>query len=305
MRGFLLEAVGHEPRLVDVPPPLAAPGHVVVDVLAAGVNPVDLAMAADSARPVPRVVGNEAVVRLGDGVRGYGERMVVPHGSFADHAVVDPELVVPLPDDVADDAALALGITGIAAHVALHRVARLRPGETVLVLGATGGVGRVAVQVARLLGARRVVGAARDVTRLAGLGPLGADATVALGDADDAAALLEATDGGAHVVLDLVYGAPLVAALRATRPGARVVSAGRAAAEEVLLPFTSVRGRTLLTHSNQLAAPGPKRESYTWLLDRYAAGDLRVATRVLPLEDAAEAWRLQAGSPGTKLVLRP
>lgn len=304
MRGFLLESVGGRPRLIDVPTPEAGSGQAVVEVVAAGVNPVDRIMAADASRAVPRVVGNEAVVLL-EGQRVYAERTVPPHGSFAEQAVVDPTLTIPLPDDVADDAALAVGIAGIAAHVALDRVAGLRSGETVLVLGSTGAVGRIAVQVARLLGAGRVVGAGRDAARLASLPGLGADATVGLGGPDDAAALVEATRGGADVVLDLVYGAPLAAGLAATRPGARLVSTGRAAGEEVTLPFATLRGRSLLTHSNQLTEPEPKRAAYRWLLGRLRSGDLTVATRVLPLDDAEHAWDLQADSPGTKLVLRP
>lgn len=304
MKGFLLEAADADPRLVDVPDPVAGDGRAVVSVVAAGVNPVDLAQAADRSRAVPRVVGNEAVVAL-DGVRAYAERTVPPHGSFAEKAVVDPRLVIPLPDDVDDDVVLAIGIAGIAAWMALQRVAALRSGETVLILGATGAVGRNAVQVARLLGAGRVVAVGRDAGRLEALRSLGADATITLGGEDEGAALLEATDGGADVVLDLVYGAPLVAALRATRRGGRVVSAGRsAAANEASLPFDALRGRTLLTHSNQLTEPSPKREAFLWLLDRVRAGELTVSTRVLPLGAAAEAWALQRASPGTKLVLR-
>ncbi len=247
MKGFLLEAVGDEPRLVDVPEPVAADGQTVVQVLAAGVNPVDLLQAADPARTVPRIVGNEAVVVL-DGDRAYAERTVAPHGSIAERAVVDPALAIPLPDDVADEAALAIGIAGIAAWMTLNRVVALRPGETALILGATGAVGRNVVQIARLLGAGRVVAAGRDTKRLTALRELGADATV---------------------------------------------------------PFDALRGRTLLTHSNQLTDPAPKREAFLWLLDRLRAGELSVSTRVLSLADAAEAWALQRTSPGTKLVLRP
>lgn len=304
MKAFLLEALGDAPRVAEVPEPVGAPGQAVVPVLAAGVNPVDLLQAGDPARPVPRVVGNEAVIVL-DGARAYAERTVAPHGSFAEQAVVQPDLTIPLPDDVEDDAALSIGIAGIAAWMALHRVARLQPGETVVILGATGMVGRNAVQVARLLGAGRVIAVGRNADRLAVLHRLGADATVALGSGDDAIGLVEATRGGADVVLDLVYGEPLVAALRATRLGARVVSVGRSAATQASIPFDALRGRTLLTHSNQLTEPGPKREAFLWLLERLRAGELTASARVLPLADAAEAWALQRTSPGTKLVLRP
>lgn len=306
MRAFLLEAAGGVPALVDGPEPTCTVPHVVAPVLAAGVNPVDLKMAADTSLPTPRVVGNEAVVEVA-GRRVYAERTVLPHGSFAERAVVDPARTIALPPDLTDQAALAVGIAGLAAWVPLHDVARLRAGETVVVLGATGAVGRIAVQVARLLGAEHVVGVGRDKDRLAEVAALGTDATVVLtgDDDDDVAALLDATEGGADVVLDPVFGRPLLTALRATRQGARVVSIGSSASGQATMPFSDLRGRSLLTYSNQLAAAETKAAAYLQLVDHVLAGRIQVSTRVLDLADASEAWRLQATAPGTKLVLRP
>lgn len=307
MRAFVLERAGAEPRLRETPPPDAAAaeqvGGRVVPVHAAGVNPVDLKMADDPARPTPRVVGNEAVVLL-DGRRCYAERTLAPHGSFAEWAVVDPAIPIPLPDDVPDDAALAVGIAGLASWLALARTAALGPGETVLVLGATGAVGRIAVQAARLLGAGRVVAAGRNATRLAELSALGADATVPLtGGPDDTAALLDASDGGVDVVLDVLYGEPMVVALGAVRQGGRVVTVGSAAGTTAAVPFATIRGRSLLTHSNQLTDPAPRREGYLRLLEHLRRGEISVETEVLPLAEAAAAWSRQRDSPGTKLVL--
>ncbi|HET9859149.1 MAG TPA: hypothetical protein VFQ19_05165, partial [Nocardioidaceae bacterium] len=133
MRGLLLESVGGTPRLADLPEPVTTEPHAVVRVLAAGLNPVDLKMAADPALPVPRVVGNEAVVKV-SGRRAYAERTIAPHGSIAERAVVDPDLTIPLPEQLPDEAALAVGIAGLAAWVPLESVARLGRGETVVVL---------------------------------------------------------------------------------------------------------------------------------------------------------------------------
>jgi NADPH:quinone reductase-like Zn-dependent oxidoreductase len=305
MRGFLLESVGGVPRLTDLPVPTSPGPNLVVPVLAAGLNPVDLKMAGDPAIDVPRVVGNEAVVEL-DGVRAYAERTVVPHGSCAEQAVVDPERTIALPREVSDEEALAVGIAGLAAWVSLESSAGLQAGETVVVLGATGAVGRIAVQVARLLGAGRVVAAARDTERLAELRKLGADATVVLRDSEhDAAALQAATGAGADVVLDPVFGRPLLAALRATRRGARVVSIGASAGGVAEVPFAALRGRSMLTYSNQLTPAETKRLAYEQLLAHVAAGRIQVNTEVAPLERAGEAWQRQAAGPGTKLVLRP
>lgn len=304
MKAFLLSSVGADPHLVDVPMPVAPSSFVVARVHAAGVNPVDQKMAADHSLTVPRVVGNEAVVEV-SARRAYAERTVIPDGSFAEYAVVDPTLVVPLPDDVTDDAALAVGIAGLAAWMPLVHVARLQPGETVVIVGATGGVGRIAVQLARALGADRVVAVGRNSEHLAEVAALGATATVALGSDDDTPALMEATAGGADVVLDLLYGAPLLSALRATRLGARVVSVGASGAADCLIPFSVVRGRTLFTYSNQLTDPESKRRAYQRLIEHLRAGDLKISTTVMPLDEAAAAWKRQRESPGTKLVLKP
>ncbi|WP_182380122.1 zinc-binding alcohol dehydrogenase family protein [Nocardioides sp. WS12] len=302
MKAFRLDSPSAPPTLVDAPAPLPGPGQAVVRVLASGMNPVDLKQAADASLPVPRVVGNEAVVEY-DGRRFYAERTLSPHGSFAEFAVVDPARLVAVPDEVSDEAALAVGIVGLAAWMPLVHLARLQPGETVVVLGATGAVGQMAVRVARLLGAGRVVAVARDRTRLGALAST-ADTRVVL-DPDDVSELVAATGGGADVVFDPVYGAPLVAALQATRLGARAVSVGASAAGSVDLPFAVVRGRSLLTYSNQLADPDLKAEASVALLEHARRGDLVLPTESFPLDAAAEVWELQKTSPGRKLVLVP
>lgn len=300
----MLRDTAAPPRLEDVADPRAGDGQAVVTVVAAGLNPVDLKQAADAAGTLPRVVGNEAVVGI-DGRRCYAERTVSPHGSLAERAVVDPALLIELPDGISDADALAVGIAGLAAWVSLETAAGLRPGETVVVLGATGAVGQVAVQAARLLGAARVVAVGRDRAALSRSLELGADAVVELGAQDGAAALLDATGGGADVVLDPVFGPPLVQALRATRPGARVVSIGSSAHPEAAVPFAALRGRSMLTYSNQLADAVTKRAAYARMLGHLLAGDLHVAAEVVGLDQATQAWQRQADSPRTKLVVVP
>ncbi len=304
VRAFVLREVGSGPRLEDVDEPAAGEGQAVVSVAAAGLNAVDLKQAAESAGVLPRVVGNEAVVRL-DGARRYARRTISPHGSFAERAVVDPALLIDLPHEVGDADALAIGIAGLAAWVALETAARLQPGETVVVLGASGAVGQVAVQAARLLGAARVVSVGRDRAALARSLELGADEAVVVGSPDDVSALLEATHGGADVVLDPVFGPPLVAALRATRPGARVVSIGSSARPEATVPFAALRGRSMLTYSNQLTDADVKRAAYTRMLAHLLSGELRVDAEVVGLDQAPSAWQRQASTPRTKLVIVP
>jgi NADPH:quinone reductase-like Zn-dependent oxidoreductase len=159
-------AVLHEfgtPEYSDFDEPKAPDGHVIIDVEAAGVHHLDIAKAGGkhylSPTALPTVVGTDGVGRLPDGRRVYFESVVAPFGSMAERTVVPKESVLEIDHGADSTIAAALGNTGMAAWLALEWRAQLKPGETVLVLAATGAVGRVAVQVARELGAGRVVAA--------------------------------------------------------------------------------------------------------------------------------------------------
>lgn len=170
-------------------------------------------------------------------------------------------------------------------------------------MGATGPVGRIATQVARLTGARRVVALGRDQERLAELADLGATHVVAMGSSDDEERVCEATAGQADVVLDLVFGPPLVAALKATKQGGRVVAAGASSGLDASIPFAALRGKQILTYSNQLADLAPKRVAYRRLLHHLRRGHLRVDPQLVPMAQVAAGWRLQANTTGTKIVV--
>ena len=270
---------------------------------AAGLNPVDLMRLGEAS--LPAVPGNEGVGLLGDGTRVYFERTVAPFGSFAERALVESALPIPLPDALDDGAALTIGIPGLAGWLALESAAALAPGESVLVLGASGPVGHVGVQAARLLGAGRVVAAARHVAAIEPLRALGADAVVSL-EGDAAAALRSAAGDGFDVVIDPLFGAPLVAALAATAPGARIVSVGASAGPTATIPRALLNGRTLLTYGNRTMPVALKRATYERMAGHVLAGELVVAAydRV-PLERFAEAFDRQLASPHRKLVLVP
>src|ERR1700728_992799 len=210
--------------------PSAGAGQAVVEVLAAGLNPVDVAICAGrfyaGKPPLPCVAGREGVGML-DGARVYFDGPVAPFGSMAQRALVDPDDTYSVPDGVPDGVAVALGISGLAAWLALTWRAKLEPGEHVLVLGASGVLGQIAVQAAKLLGAARVVAGARSAEGLERCLALGADAAVRLGEPDDLpAALREAAEDRIDVVLDPLYGEPLVAAVNAASFGARLVQLG-------------------------------------------------------------------------------
>ncbi len=287
--------------------------QAIVQVLAAGLNPVDVAICAGrfyaGKPPLPSVAGREGVGRLegGDGGRVYFDAPIVPFGSMAQRALIDPRSTYAVPDGLDDGVAVALGISGLAAWLALTWRAQVREGEHVLVLGASGVLGQIAVQGAKLLGAARVVAAARSREGLERCLELGADAAVGLDQDDLAGALTAAGEGRIDVVLDPLFGEPFAAALGAASFGARVVQIGASAGAETTVPSAPIRGKMLVImgHTNFAAPPEVKREAYERMAREAVAGRLRVDTYPLALERVQEAWaRLQAGWH-RKVVLVP
>jgi NADPH:quinone reductase-like Zn-dependent oxidoreductase len=308
-------AVLHEygvPRADDFHEPSAGEAQAVVDVLAAGLNPVDVAICAGrfyaGRPPLPSVAGREGVGVL-DGARVYFDAPIAPFGSMAQRALVDPRSTYPVPDGVEDGVAVALGISGVAAWLALTWRAELKQGEHVLVLAASGVLGQIAVQAAKLLGAGRVIAAARSHEGLERCLALAADAAVSLEQpAEDLpAALGEAGEGRIDVVLDPLFGQPFAAALGAASFGARIVQIGAGAGAEATISSAPIRGKmlTIMGHTNFAAPPEVKREAYTRMAEAAAAGKIEVEVDPLALDHVQEAWRrLQAGSH-RKIVLVP
>jgi NADPH:quinone reductase-like Zn-dependent oxidoreductase len=307
MRAVILRSAGADPEVGEFDEPVARDGQAVLDVSIAGVNPIDLRLASGQlgAPRVPSIVGLEAVGTLPDGRRVYSGSSVSPYGSWAQRTLIDPARSFAVPDGVDDALAVALGIAGIAAWLPLEHHARVKRGESVLVLGATGTVGRIAVQVARLLGAGRVVAAARDADTLSEVEQLGADSSVVLGLGDDAQALREAAGEGFDVVIDPLYGKPFEAALSATASGARIVTLGESAGPVASVAFRALQGRTHIGHGAGAVTRELMRDAYEKLTQHAAEGHIRVEIERLSLEDAIDAWHAQAHSPRRKLVIEP
>ena len=184
MRAIVLGALGEQPRLGEFAEPSPGPGQETVTVLAAGVNPVD-AMIAQGGFPhrriePPCVLGLEGVGVTGSGSKVYFSGPVLPFGSFAERTLVRSEATMVVPDALAAEVAVALGVSGIAAELSLFHQGRLVPGETVLVLGASGMVGQITTQLARLGGAGRVIAGTRHALSAEELQSLQADAQVSL-----------------------------------------------------------------------------------------------------------------------------
>ena len=303
MRAAVLEAVGESPHVKDFEEP---GGQDIVTVTLAGCNPVDIALASSELlKPsVPLVVGQEGVGFTDDGTRIYFNSPPMPFGSWAERAAFDPDRAFPIPETVDDDLAVALGIAGLAAWLPLTRHADISAGQSVLVLGATGVVGGIAVQVAKILGAGRVVAAGRDRDALQKTRDLGADAIVELGD-DDAEALKEEAGEGYDVVLDMVYGKPFLAALENSAPQATLVTVGQGAGGAPEVPFTSLMGRTHIGHNNNLMGNAVMRQGYQELIGLAEQNRIAVETVRYDLEDAQKAWHAQTESPHVKIGIVP
>lgn len=308
MRAAVLYEVGTVPQFADFKEPQPGDGpEVVAEVLIAGLNPVDLSIAAGRYGPVelPKVMGLEGLARLPDGRRAYFNGPPSPFGSMAQYAPIDPATVFVPPEALDPGLAVALGIAGLAAWLPLTARANLRPGETVLVLGASSVVGQIGVQAAKVLGAGRVVAAARHRETLERLRERGADEIVVLGSGDDAAALRDAAGDGYDVVLDALFGAALEAALPATAEGARIVSVGALAGAEARIGLGSLIGRTLIGHAGGQVPLDARREAYERMAGHAAAGEIAVDVQRLPLSLVADAWALQASGPHSKITLVP
>jgi len=306
MRAAVLTQAGETPALQTIDEPGPVDGGITVTVSAAAVNPHDLVVAAGvtAPPPVPYVPGSEGVGTLDDGSRVYFGLTRTPYGSFAERAVAVAHSVQEIPAELSDGAALAIGVAGVSAWLPLTWKANLQPGERVLVLGATGSVGQIAVQAAKVLGAGQVVAAGRNRAVLDTLTERGADETVLL-EGDYATALREASQGGFDVVVDMLFGAPMLAALPATRIGGRLVNVGMRAGRTVELPGGVLKGRDLLTYSGNAPSAELRRAAYAELVRHVIAGEITAEFEELRLEQVAEAWKRQATSPNTKLVLVP
>lgn len=307
MEAAVLRDYGSDPELGEFEEP-SANGLALVDVTVAGLNPVDHTIATGRfpgrEPPLPSVPGLEGI-GIAEGRRVYFDTPVAPFGSLGERTLVEPEELIEVPDGVEDGLAVSFGISGLAAWLALSWRAELREGESVLVLGSSGVLGQIAVQGAKLLGAGRVVAAARDGASLEhARDELGADAIVRLtAEGDLSERLREAGGGGFDVVVDPLWGEPALAALGALGVEGRLVQIGNSAAESVELPTRAFRDQLgrIVGHTNFKASRKLKREAFTAMCDHALAGELTVEVEGVPLREIGEAWNRK--SPHRKLVI--
>lgn len=303
MKAAVIVERGAAPVIQDFPEPQAQEGAVLIDLDTAGLGGWDVLGAYRLGVQYPCVIRGEGVGRAPDGRRVYfGERSVLPYGAWAERTLVPAEEVWDVPDDVDDRTAITMGIAATGALVPLEQ-ARIQPGEQVLILGATGTLGQVALQLARHLGAGKVVAAARSEPALQRLKARGiADEVVVLGGADDAAALKQAGGAGFDVVLDLVCGQPMLHALKATRWGARILTIGTGAGRQVHLDIADLLFRTLSCIGTGQRPPADRRAIWERLLRIAREQKIEVDYADYTLDRAAEAWAAQVAGPHAKIT---
>ena len=319
MKAAVVEAFDRPPRYTEFADPLAGDGEAVVQVTAAGLHQIVRALAGGrhygSSGVLPFVPGVDGVGRLADGRRVYFGAARPPFGTFAELSITRPWMCVPLPEALDDATAAALANPAMSSRAALMR-ARFVAGESVFILGATGVAGRLAVQVARRMGARHVTAAGRNPRALAGLGALGADTVISL--AQDEAALLDAcraaiAEAKADVVLDYLWGRPAEVLLQAmartglshTAPRVRYVQIGNMAGATIELAAAALRSSGL-----ELLGSGFGSASLEDLIK--AVGEVFAEAAVQPFEIAVKAPRLaeigqawDATEDGSRLVFAP
>ncbi|HEX6445853.1 MAG TPA: NADPH:quinone oxidoreductase family protein [Streptosporangiales bacterium] len=310
-------------QLDTVPSRPPGPGEARVRVAAVGLNFPDLLLCAGRYQerpPLPFSPGYEAsgtVVDTGPGsVLRAGQRVVVvpelPNGAMCEYLTVPDEQLYPLPGDADLTAAAVLHIASVTAHLALHHRAGLRPGETVVVTGATGGVGSAVIALTRLAGAR-VVGVVTGAHKAAACLELGADAVVDLAaDPDVVAQVRAATDGhGADVVVDAVGGTAFDALRRTAAFEGRIVTVGFTAGTIPSVPLNHVLLKNYAVLGLHVAAyrranPELLRAVHGEVVHLWAAGSLRPRVhRAFAFDEAVAGLELLAGrSVVGRVVLR-
>jgi NADPH:quinone reductase-like Zn-dependent oxidoreductase len=306
MQAAVLHNLGSAPRYDQFEDPVAQDGEVLVKVLAASLKNIDKGMASGghyaSYRELPVVCGVDGVGTLETGERVFFGGCRHPFGTMAERTVAPRAFCFPLPDGLDDATAAALPNPAASSWLPLKWRAQLKPGETVLVLGATGIAGKLAVQIAKLLGAGCVIAAGRNPQQLEAAKSLGADVTIRLDEPEKnlVEAFAAVAKDGIDIVLDYLWGAPteaLVAALtghdlNAEPRTTRLIEIGSMAGPAISLPGAALRSSGLELYG---AGGGsvPKQaifEAVPQIFEQAAKGRLKVETRKVPLTDVQTEW---------------
>ncbi len=301
MKAAIVTKPGTLPVYADFEEPVAGPDERVISVCAAALSPLVRSRAAgkhyNASGQFPLVVGVDGIGRLDDGQKVYFFVPRAPFGAMGERTVVPTSRIIAVPDDLDDVRAAALANPGMSSWAAFTLRARLKPGETVLVNGATGSSGRLAVPIARHLGAGKVIATGRNTEALA---MLGADVTIPLTDDTDQFEdlLKEQFAGGIDVVVDYLWGQSAerilnaVAKMTRNTTPMRFVQIGTMSGLDITLPGAILRSSAIellgsglgsITLEDLVASVGG-------MLDAAIPAGLTLTTDSVPLSDVTVAW---------------
>lgn len=322
MKAAIMYETGQKvPRYGDFDDPTPGENETLVKVRAAGLHPIVRSMAAGmhygSGHAYPFISGVDGIAETADGRRIYFGGLKAPYGTMAEKAVTRTGWAIEMPDSLDDVTAAALFNPAMSGWLSLSWRAELQPGESVLILGATGAAGKLAVQLAKGMGAGRVVAAGRNQAVLDTLSNLGADATIQLDQPteDLKKAFVAGGNGkGYDVVLDYVWGKPTETLLEAITghdimaesARTRIVEIGAMAGPNISLPAAALRSsRIELYGSGGGSVPHQVIfAAFPKIIGMAASGQLKVDSKAVPLAQVEEAWQ-RSDSTGARIVFVP
>jgi NADPH:quinone reductase-like Zn-dependent oxidoreductase len=320
MKAAIVKAPNSNPMYGDFAEPVARDGFAVVKVKASALSQLTKSRASGSHYSsdgvLPAVAGTDGVGLTQDGRRVYFGLPEAPFGSLAERSLVSTQHCIPLPDDLDDVTAAAIANPGMSAWAALIERAHLQRGETVLVNGATGTTGRIAVQLAKYLGARKVIATGRNESELEEVKTLGADMIIPfslgalnpLGGKRYEEALIEEFGKGVDLVVDYLWGNSARTIIAAIAKGVedatpvRFVHVGGASGEESIdLPGAGLRSSSIvLMGSGYKSVPLPALlNAVKSAFDAVGPANLRIATKTVPFSEVESHWN----APGKPRVV--
>jgi NADPH2:quinone reductase len=320
MNAAVVQAFDRPPRYTTFADPTATEGEKLVSVSAAGLHPIVKALAKGahygSTGELPFIAGVDGVGKLEDGTRVYFGIARSPFGTLSERALAASWTCLPLPAAIDDVTAAGIANPAMSSWAALTARAKFVAGESVLVLGATGVAGQLAVQVAKRLGARRVIAAGRNPQALEKLKTLGADAVISL-DQDQAllvsAIRTEIAEAEVDIVLDYLWGQPAERVLEAiSQKGLRKAAArirfiqiGESAGKTISLPAATLRssGLELLGSGFGSASLDQIRQALAEFFQVAAKEPFQFRTKAAPLRDVETLWN--SAEAGTRMVFQP
>ena len=302
MKAAIVRKAGQTPIYADFMEPAPVSDEIRVTVTAAALSPLVRGRAAGThytaSDQFPFVVGFDGVGRLDDGKRAYFMLTRAPYGTMSERTVVRPAHCVAIPDGLDDVTAAAIANPGMSSWVAYTDRAKLKAGETVLVNGATGAAGRLAIQIAKHLGAKKVIATGRNADTLRSVAGLGADVTIPLGESETTLenSFEEQFADRVDVVIDYLWGKSaeglLKAAAKAGAVPVRFVQVGASSGREITLSGATLRSSAIELMGSGLGSVPIHRfmNAIDALLKATVPCGFKIATKSVPLSDVERAW---------------